>query len=70
MNVGGPAKHVVWLTSGLEAAGYRSLLVTGTVPPGEEDMSYFADEAGVKPLYIPEMSREISLKDAQHERSY
>ena len=64
LNVGGPAKHVVWLTSGLEAAGYRSLLVTGTVPPGEEDMSYFADEAGVKPLYIPEMSREISLKDA------
>ena len=64
LNVGGPAKHVVWLTSGLEAAGYRTLLVTGTVPPGEEDMSYFADEADVKPLYIPEMSREISLKDA------
>lgn len=64
LNVGGPAKHVVWLTSGLEEAGYRSLLVTGTVPPGEEDMSYFADEAGVTPLYIPEMSREISPKDA------
>jgi glycosyltransferase involved in cell wall biosynthesis len=48
----------------LEAAGYRSLLVTGTVPPGEEDMSYFADDAGVTPVYIPEMSREISLKDA------
>lgn len=40
------------------------MLVAGTVPEGEEDMSYFADEAGVKPLYIPEMSREISLKDA------
>jgi glycosyltransferase involved in cell wall biosynthesis len=64
LNVGGPAKHVVWLTSGLEDAGYRSLLVAGTVPEGEEDMSYFADDAGVKPLYIPEMSREISLKDA------
>jgi glycosyltransferase involved in cell wall biosynthesis len=64
LNVGGPAKHVVWLTSGLEACGYRSLLVTGRVPPGEEDMSYFAAEAGVTPLYIPEMSREISLKDA------
>jgi glycosyltransferase involved in cell wall biosynthesis len=64
LNVGGPAKHVVWLTSGLEAAGYRSLLVTGRVPPGEEDMSYFADDAGVTPVYIPEMSREISLKDA------
>jgi len=54
----------VWLTSGLEEAGYHSLLVAGTVPEGEEDMSYFADAAGVKPLYIPEMSREISLKDA------
>ena len=64
LNVGGPAKHVVWLTSGLEEAGYRTLLVTGTVPPGEEDMSYFADEAGVQPVYIPEMSREISPKDA------
>ena len=64
LNVGGPAKHVVWLTSGLEEAGYRSLLVAGTVPEGEEDMSYFAEQTGVTPLYIPEMSREISLKDA------
>lgn len=64
LNVGGPAKHVVWLTSGLDEAGYRSLLVAGSVPEGEEDMSYFAQQAGVKPLYIPEMSREISLKDA------
>src|SRR5687768_6192229 len=64
LNVGGPAKHVVWLTSALQDANYRSLLVTGTVPDGEEDMSYFADEAGVEPFYIPEMSREISLKDA------
>ena len=63
LNVGGPAKHVVWLTSGLEEAGYRSLLVAGSVPEGEEDMGYFAEQAGVTPLYIPEMSREISLKD-------
>ncbi|HEX5890255.1 MAG TPA: glycosyltransferase [Pyrinomonadaceae bacterium] len=64
LNVGGPAKHVVWLTSGLDEAGYRSLLVAGTVPEGEEDMSYFAEQTGVTPVYIPEMSREISLKDA------
>ena len=64
LNVGGPAKHVVWLTAGLEEAGYRSLLVAGTVPEGEEDMSYFAEQTGVTPLYIPEMSREISVKDA------
>jgi glycosyltransferase involved in cell wall biosynthesis len=64
LNVGGPAKHVVWLTSGLLEAGYNTILVTGRVPEGEEDMSYFAAESGVTPLYFPEMSREISLKDA------
>lgn len=64
LNVGGPAKHVVWLTAGLQDSNYRSLLVTGSVPAGEEDMGYFADDSGVKPFYIPEMSREISLKDA------
>jgi glycosyltransferase involved in cell wall biosynthesis len=64
LNVGGPAKHVVWLTAGLQDSNYRSLLVAGSVPEGEEDMGYFADESGVKPFYIPEMSREISLNDA------
>lgn len=64
LNVGGPAKHVVWLTSGLRDAGYETLLVTGKVPEGEEDMSYFAYEGDVTPKYIPEMSREISLNDA------
>jgi glycosyltransferase involved in cell wall biosynthesis len=63
LNVGGPAKHVVWLTNALQDPNYRSLLVTGSVPAGEEDMSYFAEEAGVKPFYIPEMSREISSND-------
>jgi glycosyltransferase involved in cell wall biosynthesis len=63
LNVGGPAKHVVWLTSGLKDAGFDTLLVTGKVPEGEEDMSYFAEEMGVTPRYFSEMSREISLND-------
>lgn len=63
LNVGGPAKHVVWLTAGLQDEVHRSVLVTGSVPAGEEDMGYFAGEQGVTPLYIPEMSREISLND-------
>ena len=63
LNVGGPAKHVVWLTSALQQPDFDSLLVTGTVPDGEEDMSYFAEQLGVSPFYIPEMSREISWKD-------
>lgn len=64
LNVGGPARHVIWLTSGLREAGYETLLVAGRVPEGEEDMGYFADEFGVTPKYIREMSREISWKDA------
>lgn len=64
LNVGGPARHVVWLTSGLQNDEFSSYLVTGTVPPGEEDMSYLADECGVEPITIAEMSRELSYKDA------
>lgn len=64
LNVGGPAKHVVWLTAGLQNAECETLLVAGMVPPGEDDMSYFADELGVKPQFIQQMSRELSLNDA------
>jgi glycosyltransferase involved in cell wall biosynthesis len=64
LNVGGPARHVVWLTQGLKPEGYETLLVAGVVPPGEDDMSYIAAAAGVQPFTLPEMSREISLKDA------
>ena len=64
LNVGGPARHVIWLTEGLKPAGYETLLVAGVVPPGEDDMSYVAAAAGVQPFTLPQMSREISLKDA------
>ncbi|MDQ2854775.1 MAG: glycosyltransferase [Acidobacteriota bacterium] len=64
LNVGGPAKHVVWLTAGLQNSDCQTVLVAGTVPPGEDDMGYFAEEMGVKPLYLRQMSREVSLKDA------
>jgi glycosyltransferase involved in cell wall biosynthesis len=62
LNVGGPAKHVVWLSTQDEDC--ESILVSGTVPPGEDDMGYFATEMGVTPVFIPEMSRELSPKDA------
>lgn len=63
LNVGGPARHVTWLTAELDDAEFRSVLVAGTVPAGEEDMSYLAEASGVTPIYIEEMSRELSLKD-------
>lgn len=63
LNTGGPARHVVWLTAGLPPDEFDTVLVCGSVPPGEGDMSYFAAENGVEPFIIPEMSRELSLKD-------
>jgi len=63
LNVGGPAQHVVWLHEGLAAHGVESLLVTGTVPPGEQDMSDFAAAHGVTPVVIPSMSRDLSPRD-------
>jgi glycosyltransferase involved in cell wall biosynthesis len=63
LNIGGPAKHVVWLTAGL-ADGFETELITGTVPEGEGDMGYFANRAGVEAFVIAEMSRELSLRDA------
>ena len=64
LNVGGPAKHVAWLTAGLQDQEWETVLVAGSVPPGEEDMGYFAAALGVQPVLIKEMSREISFKDA------
>lgn len=64
LNIGGPAKHVVWLSSGLADDGFETTLITGTVPEGEGDMGYFASRAGVSPVVISEMSRELSLRDA------
>jgi glycosyltransferase involved in cell wall biosynthesis len=63
LNVGGPARHVVWLTAGLPKDEFEQLLVAGVIPQGEDDMSYFATQHGIEPLIIPQMSRELSLKD-------
>jgi glycosyltransferase involved in cell wall biosynthesis len=63
LNIGGPAKHVTWLAAGLRDSEFATTLITGTVPPGESDMSYFAREADIAPLVISEMSRELSPRD-------
>ena len=63
LNVGGPARHVVWLTRNLSSDDFDSVLVAGSVPEGEEDMAYFARQNGVEPLFIPQMSRELSPND-------
>lgn len=63
LNVGGPARHVVWLSRAFADDSDETKLLAGRVPDGEIDMAYFAAENGVKPDYIEEMSRELSLSD-------
>src|ERR1044071_9647635 len=64
LNVGGPARHVAWLEAGLGRRGVESLLVAGVAPPGEDDMSYFAERLGGRWQGIPEMSPQGSPQDA------
>ncbi len=64
LNIGGPAIHTVLLTAGLDKERFESVLVCGAVGPGEGDMSYYARERGVRPIYVPELRRELNpLKD-------
>jgi glycosyltransferase involved in cell wall biosynthesis len=60
LNVGGPALHVSYLSSGLADLGYETQLVAGSVGEGEGSMEWFADSLGVRPVIVPELQREIS----------
>lgn len=63
LNVGGPAIHTVLLTDKLDPRLYETILVTGTEGETEGSMRYLAEERGIKPVVIPEMGREISLRE-------
>lgn len=60
LNVGGPAIHVALLTHKFGAPGYESRLVCGSIDATEGDMSYYAAERGVEPIFIAELGREIN----------
>ncbi len=64
LNVGGPAIHVTLLTANLRPPEFESLLVCGHIGPHEGDMTYFAEERGITPVYIEQLGRELSpLRD-------
>ncbi len=66
LNMGGPALHVAYLTSGLAERGYDTTLVAGTLARGEDSMAFVAEGLGVRVEHLPELSREISpLRDAR-----
>lgn len=60
LNIGGPAIHVTLLTQKLGTPDYESLLVSGTIEAEEGDMSYYARQHGVEPLFLTELGRSIN----------
>ncbi len=60
LNVGGPARHVVLLDRGLRARGYDTLLVHGSIDPGEASLEHLAQTSGLRTLKIPDLGRSIS----------
>lgn len=61
LNVGGPAIQAILMTEVLRQKGYRTLLLSGEVPPEEASMDYLARANNVTPVTICGMSRRISL---------
>ncbi len=54
LNVGGPARHTVWLTEALNDGDFESVLIAGTVPSGEQDMSDFAQQKRERLAALPD----------------
>lgn len=63
LNVGGPAKHVTWLTAQLNPARYRSVLACGRVEDNEEEMTTFVHGHGVTPQYLRWLRRSLGPHD-------
>ena len=60
LNIGGPAIQAILMTEAFRQRGYRALLLTGEVAPGEGSMEYLANDRDVFPAKIGTMSRNIS----------
>jgi glycosyltransferase involved in cell wall biosynthesis len=63
LNIGGPAIQAITLSSELSRDQYQTLLVCGSLSPGEGDMAYLALDKGVHRFIIKELGRNISLVD-------
>jgi glycosyltransferase involved in cell wall biosynthesis len=59
LNVGGPARHTVLLSAGLDPSRFATTLITGRVEPDEGDMGGLAQEHGLAPVLIPELRRSL-----------
>jgi glycosyltransferase involved in cell wall biosynthesis len=63
LNVGGPARHVVLLDQGLSARAHDTLLVHGSVGPGEASLDHLADERGIRRLKLAQLGPRVRPLD-------
>ncbi len=59
LNVGGPARHVILLTAGLDRSRFETTLIVGTPAPREGNLLQDACARGITPRIIPELGRAI-----------
>lgn len=60
LNMGGPAKHVGLLSGRrMSELGYETLLVHGSLAPGEEPLTEVAEAEGAEMLYLPSLAPPI-----------
>lgn len=63
LNLGGPTFNAAYLSKFL-APEFETMLVAGMIDDTEESSAFITQEMGLKPVYIPQMFREIHpLKD-------
>ena len=58
LNLGGPAYNAAYLSKFLEPE-FETLLVAGMKDETEQSSEYIANSLGLRPIYIPEMYREL-----------
>ena len=59
LNVGGPALHAAVTAKGLDERRFRTVLVIGSVEPGEADMGDLLRDASCEIVSIPSLGREL-----------
>ena len=61
LNIGGPAIHVILLSSRINHDQYETILLSGKEAPEEGNMLELAEREGVQPIIITNLGRELNL---------
>lgn len=61
LNIGGPSIQAVTLSTRLDAAGFRTLLVHGRLADGEGDMGYLLPPSAPGVAYLHSLARPVAL---------